>query len=82
ATACAAGWLAGTAEFALARILPGPRTRDEIVTMVLTSALVPPAAAWHWLYGQARHRTTPAHRHRAVPPSPSAAAPAGERMPT
>ncbi|MFI1962320.1 glycosyltransferase family 2 protein [Streptomyces althioticus] len=82
ATACAAGWLAGTAEFALARILPGPRLRDEIVTMALTSALVPPAAVWHWLRGQVRHRATPAHRHRAVPPSASAAAPAGERMPT
>ncbi len=41
ASACAAGWLAGTAEFALARIRPGPRTRDEIVTMALTGALVP-----------------------------------------
>ncbi|MCP8711376.1 glycosyltransferase [Streptomyces sp. AC04842] len=82
AAACACGWLAGTAEFALARILPGPRTRDEIVTMALTSALVPPAAAWHWLRGQVRHRATPAHRHRAEPPSPTAAAPAGERMPT
>ncbi|MEU4800319.1 glycosyltransferase [Streptomyces sp. NPDC023327] len=56
AGACAAAWLAGTAEFALARILPGPRTRDEILTMALTSALIPPAAVWHWLRGQAAHR--------------------------
>lgn len=82
AAVCACGWLAGTAEFALARILPGPRTRDEVVAMALTSVLVPPAAAWHWLRGQVRHRATPAHRHRAESPSPSAAAPAGERMPT
>ncbi|MFD7405783.1 glycosyltransferase family 2 protein [Streptomyces sp. NPDC059866] len=59
ATACAAAWLAGTAEFALARIVPGPRTRDEIVTMALTSVAIPPAAVWHWLRGQVVHRGTP-----------------------
>ncbi|MEV2256565.1 glycosyltransferase [Streptomyces sp. NPDC050147] len=56
ATACAALWLAGTAEFALARILPGPRHRDEVTAMALTSVLIPPAAVWHWLRGQAVHR--------------------------
>ncbi|GGT46133.1 glycosyltransferase family 2 protein [Streptomyces purpureus] len=59
ATACAAGWAAGTAEFAAARIRPGPRTRDEIVTMLLTSVLIPPTATWHWLRGYVRHRRTP-----------------------
>ncbi|GHE23878.1 glycosyltransferase family 2 protein [Streptomyces capillispiralis] len=59
AAAGAVGWLAGTTEFALARILPGPRTRDEVVTMALTSALIPPAAAWHWLRGQLVHRAAP-----------------------
>ncbi|HZF91026.1 glycosyltransferase family 2 protein [Streptomyces sp.] len=59
AAVCAAVWLAGTAEFALARIRPGPRTRDEVVTMVLTSLAVPPAAVWHWLRGQLVHRGTP-----------------------
>ncbi|MFF5370307.1 glycosyltransferase family 2 protein [Streptomyces sp. NPDC013187] len=56
AAACAATWLAGTTEFALARILPGPGTRDEVLTMAVTSALVPPAATWHWLRGRIAHR--------------------------
>jgi hypothetical protein len=58
AAVCAAGWLAGTAEFARARIAPGPRTRDEVVTMVLTSVLIPPAATWHWVLGHVEHRRT------------------------
>ena len=33
-----AGWLAGTAELAWARIAPGPRTAREVATMVWTSA--------------------------------------------
>jgi histidinol-phosphate phosphatase family protein len=48
------GWLAGTAELALARILPGPRTPGEVATMAVTSVLLPPAATWHWLVGWAR----------------------------
>ncbi|WP_433544388.1 glycosyltransferase family 2 protein (plasmid) [Streptomyces sp. CA-294286] len=56
ASAFAALWLAGTTEFALARILPGPRHRDEVTTMALTSVLIPPAAVWHWLRGQLAHR--------------------------
>jgi histidinol-phosphate phosphatase family protein len=54
AAAGAAGWLAGTAEFARARMAPGPRTRDEITTMVLTSAAIPFAAAWHTVAGIVR----------------------------
>jgi hypothetical protein len=50
----AAGWLAGTAEFAWARIAPGPRDARELVRMLLTSALIPPAATYHWLAGWAR----------------------------
>ncbi|GAA2262819.1 glycosyltransferase [Streptomyces atrovirens] len=80
AVACATGWLAGTAEFALARILPGPRTRDEIVTMALTSVLVPPAATWHWLRGHVLHRTARSRPHRAGPPAPAHSPPAGERL--
>ncbi|MFI9822588.1 glycosyltransferase family 2 protein [Streptomyces sp. NPDC052013] len=64
AVVCAAGWLAGTAEFALARILPGPRTRDEILTMLLTSTLIPPTATWHWLRGQLVHHAAPPHDRR------------------
>jgi HAD superfamily hydrolase (TIGR01662 family) len=52
----AAAWLAGTAEFAWARIRPGPRTRTEVATMLATSALIPPLATWHWLRGVRRHR--------------------------
>ncbi|GGR36439.1 glycosyltransferase family 2 protein [Streptomyces roseolus] len=57
AAACAAGWLAGTAEFAAARIAPGPRSGAEVTTMLVTSALIPPVATWHWLRGHAAHRT-------------------------
>lgn len=42
-----AAWAALVAEFAYARIAPGPRTRDEIVTMLLTSAVIPYAAVYH-----------------------------------
>ncbi|GHH87657.1 transferase [Streptomyces sulfonofaciens] len=56
ALGAAALWAAGTAEFALARIAPGPRTADEIATMLCTSVAIPPLAACHWAAGQARHR--------------------------
>ncbi|MFF8973879.1 glycosyltransferase family 2 protein [Streptomyces sp. NPDC014995] len=49
-------WALGTAEFALARIGPGPRTRQEITTMLSTSVLIPPLAVGHWLHGRVRHR--------------------------
>ncbi|OII68411.1 glycosyltransferase family 2 protein [Streptomyces sp. CC77] len=53
----AAGWLLGTAEFAWARIAPGPRTRDEVGTMAATSALIPFLAVWHRLSGEVRYRS-------------------------
>ena len=57
AAALAAGlWAAGTAEFALARIVPGPRTRGEVVTMLCTSVVIPPLAVRHWVSGLVRHR--------------------------
>jgi HAD superfamily hydrolase (TIGR01662 family) len=43
--------LSGVAEFAAARVTPGPRTAEEIATMAMTSALIPPYATWHWLRG-------------------------------
>lgn len=49
-------WAAGTAEFAWARIAPGPRTREEIGTMLVTSVTIPPLAVGHWLAGVVRHR--------------------------
>ena len=52
----AAAWLAGTAEFAWARIAPGPRDRAELATMAMTSVLIPPLATWHWLRGVVQHR--------------------------
>ncbi|MDT0566254.1 glycosyltransferase [Streptomyces sp. DSM 3412] len=67
AALCAAGWLAGTAEFALARITPGPRTRDEIAAMALTSLVIPPAATWHRLRGRLAHRATEPFRPAAPP---------------
>jgi hypothetical protein len=47
AALAAAGWAAGTAELAWARLAPGPRSADEVATMLLTSAALPPlATAW------------------------------------
>ncbi|MEU6404797.1 glycosyltransferase [Streptomyces sp. NPDC046985] len=60
AAVAALGWAAGTAEFAWSRIAPGPRTGQEVATMVATSVLIPPAAAWHRLSGLWRHRSAPA----------------------
>ncbi|SFC69613.1 glycosyltransferase family 2 protein [Streptomyces aidingensis] len=56
AAVCGGLWLAGTADFAAARIAPGPRTADEAARMVTTSVLIPPVAAGHWLAGLLRHR--------------------------
>lgn len=51
AALAAAAWLVGTAEFAWARLAPGPWTGDEVRTMLLTSAALPPLASWHFLRG-------------------------------
>jgi histidinol-phosphate phosphatase family protein len=61
------GWLLATADFAAARIRPGPSDRDEVVTMALTSAAIPPLAVWHWLAGRWAHR-----RAGPWPPRPAA----------
>ncbi len=56
AVAGAAVWTSVTAEFAIRRILPGPRTAREIATMIITSAAIPPVAlAWR-LRGELRWR--------------------------
>jgi histidinol-phosphate phosphatase family protein len=52
----AVSWAAGTAEFARARIAPGPRDLAEVTAMTVTSIAVPPVATWHWLRGLVRHR--------------------------
>ncbi|MBJ7603987.1 MAG: HAD-IIIA family hydrolase [Candidatus Dormibacteraeota bacterium] len=51
AALAAATWAAGTAEFAWARIAPGPGSAAEVATMTVTSVLIPPLAVWHWLRG-------------------------------
>lgn len=60
------GWVIGTAELAWARIAPGPRTPDEVATMLATSAVLPAAATRHWLRGLAASRATAPCR--AAPP--------------
>jgi histidinol-phosphate phosphatase family protein len=67
AAVLASGWLASTAEFTAARVRPGPRTRAEVTTMAVTSALIPPLAVGHWLRGRWRHREA-----RPWPPPPAA----------
>jgi len=56
AAGCAVAAGVGVAEFARARIAPGPRDPVEIVRMISTSLLIPPAAVWHRLAGLRRHR--------------------------
>jgi len=48
-----AAWAAATAEFAVRRIAPGPRTYDEIAKMTVTSAGIPFASVYHRARGQA-----------------------------
>ncbi|HKR49498.1 MAG TPA: HAD-IIIA family hydrolase, partial [Pseudonocardiaceae bacterium] len=56
ASAAALAWAALTAEFALHRILPGPRGVAEIGRMVATSVAIPSLACWHRLAGELRWR--------------------------
>jgi histidinol-phosphate phosphatase family protein len=56
AAVAAAGWAALVAEFAARRIAPGPGTADEVVTMILTSVAIPPAAVAWRLRGAWQHR--------------------------
>lgn len=49
-------WAGGTAELAWARIAPGPRDREEVRRMVVTSIAIPFAASYHWLRGLWQHR--------------------------
>jgi len=50
-------WLGATAEFAVRRIAPGPRTPAELGVMVLSSAAIPPMATLHWFAGWLSHRS-------------------------
>jgi glycosyltransferase involved in cell wall biosynthesis len=49
-------WALLTADFALRRVRPGPRTTDEVLRMALTSIAIPPAACAHRLLGELRFR--------------------------
>jgi histidinol-phosphate phosphatase family protein len=71
------GWLAGTVELGLARVLPGPRTGVEVATMAVTSVLLPPVATWHWVAGWVRLPRLLADRGRR----PRPAAGTGRRVP-
>lgn len=61
-----AAWVAGTAEFAHARIAPGPRRRDETARLLATSLAIPPIAVGHWLIGIAELPRRLRQRPRAV----------------
>jgi histidinol-phosphate phosphatase family protein len=67
-----AGWLGGTLELALARILPGPRDPGEVARMGVTSVLMPPVATWQWLRGWVRLPWLLADRSRAPRTAPAA----------
>ncbi|MFF8814654.1 glycosyltransferase family 2 protein [Streptomyces pactum] len=69
AALCAGLWLAGTGEFTLARVRPGPRTREEVITLAVTSCAIPPAAVAHWVRGLLRpHRPQPRPAPRPTAP--------------
>jgi HAD superfamily hydrolase (TIGR01662 family) len=61
------GWMTRTACFAARRLRGSRRTRREVATMIVTSALIPPAALAHRVRGEIRvqrdaRRGRPAHR--------------------
>jgi glycosyltransferase involved in cell wall biosynthesis len=72
AVAAAATWLGLTAQFAVARVRPGPRTPPELASMALTSAVIPALATGHWLRGWLRWRharpISPLRRRRSSMP--------------
>jgi histidinol-phosphate phosphatase family protein len=55
-TAAGLAWTVLTMEFTLHRILPGPRSTEEIGRMLATSIAIPPVACWHRLAGELRWR--------------------------
>ncbi len=56
ALVAAGGWLGLTAQFAAARVRPGPADPAELATMALTSVIIPPVATGQWLRGWFRWR--------------------------
>ncbi|MFI9009291.1 glycosyltransferase family 2 protein [Actinosynnema sp. NPDC053489] len=59
ALAFGGAWAGLTGWFAVRRIVPGPRTAEEVAKMVVTSIAIPPAACAHRLAGEVRHRKVP-----------------------
>ena len=53
----ASAWAALMLEFAARRFFSGPRTLPEAGRMLLTSALIPPAAVYHRVHGEWMFRT-------------------------
>jgi histidinol-phosphate phosphatase family protein len=79
----AAVWSAGTAELIAARVRPGPRSLDEVTTMVATSAVLPLAAVAHLGAGYARlptWRNDTARAPLGLARSPLALSPARLRL--
>jgi histidinol-phosphate phosphatase family protein len=68
----AALWAGLTADFAVRRILPGPRTGTEVAQMIFTSAVIPPLAIWHRLRGELRWSVLGARWPRRSGSRPSA----------
>jgi HAD superfamily hydrolase (TIGR01662 family) len=56
AAGAAVAWAALVADFARRRIMPGPRTADELKRMTATSVVIPFAAVLHRLRGSLRHQ--------------------------
>jgi histidinol-phosphate phosphatase family protein len=67
ALAAAGGWVVLWGEFTARRVLGGRRTWPEAGAMIVTSAVIPPLATWHWLAGAWRFRHA-----RPWPPQPAA----------
>ncbi|MDQ1749905.1 MAG: hypothetical protein QOE71_961 [Pseudonocardiales bacterium] len=66
-----AGWAVGTAEFAGRRIAPGPRDFREIMRMLSTSVVIPPAASWFWLRALSARGGVTVHRPAVDGDSPA-----------
>lgn len=49
-------WAGLTGQYAWERIAPGPRSAEEVWTMLVTSPLIPPLAVWHRAVGMVRAR--------------------------
>jgi histidinol-phosphate phosphatase family protein len=60
-------WTVLTADFAWRRVVPGPRSRTEVLRMLWTSVVIPVVATAHWLRGAAtapaRLRAPSSRRH-------------------